>query len=1117
MTTAQMFFSSVFRKRLPPPPKFSHPQPEADQGPRNRLQEAIPNNHGEACDMFTGQVGNSSKTSDGNPVLDLEQLLKQKTFTRSESDTLMALLRSRTVELPAEPEDKTQKNPSLSASDLKNKDVDKSQGILSPSIINSIHNEDNVFSPSHLAKVHMGKVSPSVSGSNDQGLREKSTFTNNQALVLTSKSPNLLSQSLNTSGGIGVRDNGLSIKQYRGRSAIYNMARSPYFGVHSTSTPQKGSRFMNDVFNGTPPSSSRRVWENGGTSHFKRAGLKRVSSAFEDDGAIRRVRQKPNLSSQGRFGNGVAYLENHASSSSLQKPLSPNEANDNNTTKSVEENRDVIHYPPKSSATGKQILQHLETKTPKQKSSEFGLVMGGSEKSAPKLTSNMLSGQALKSLEHVDSAKFKSLERVDPQSSRVSEDLEKDTVEKNGTPEMLMDTRNTLASSVHVDTDVKNASFNTTGAENNDDVADPPLKRRAFQMSALEDFVELDEDMSSDEPKLAQPVQEEKEKSVVTKTVPTEESLVEKSPALNIPIPSKEITKVEENGNGAVVVSANEKNGFTFSTPAAPPVLSTNNNNDHTESISASAPAKDSNDSLPVFNADKVPSVTFLPPPALSEPKSSSPFALKPEALSRLENISSGTTDAQLKVTASDTDVGKNKDNNEVKQNGGDTNGTVDTVNSAVLTSPSTNGMFSFTAMTKTSNSDNVSQTSTPSVFPSTFPAFPSTNQTSDNIFAQPISSPSTMFASTATTTTAAITTTTTTAATTTTAVPSLPAEPIFKFGSSLAPPTPTTSIAETTDSKAKPESKPIFGNGGSSPFTSGSSNLFGLSSSITTPTVNNQSPAPPLFGTNGGSIITTQPSSSSGITSFTSGSSLFSPAPSLSGTDSVSTSVNFGSTWKQPDKAPTFPNPFTSPNQSGGFSFGAPSNSATATNTAPTMIFGQSTGSSSGSAFSFGSSTGPASGPAFPFGSSTSSSAGAVFSFGSSTTAAPTSTTPSLLPQAQPIFGANPVFNASSANNNQMSMEDSMAEDPVQAAPTFGQQPLFSNPTGLMFGSTPPAQAPANPFQFGGNQNPSAPSFQASGSVEFNAGGSFSLGSGAGDKSSRRTVRVNKNRNRKK
>lgn len=107
------------------------------------------------------------------------------------------------------------------------------------------------------------------------------------------------------------------------------------------------------------------------------------------------------------------------------------------------------------------------------------------------------------------------------------------------------------------------------------------------------------------------------------------------------------------------------------------------------------------------------------------------------------------------------------------------------------------------------------------------------------------------------------------------------------------------------------------------------------------------------------------------------------------------------------------------------------------------------------------------------------------------------------------------------------MNMEDSMAEDTVQAvhssilpAPVFGQQQPVSPPAGFMFGSN--AAAGANQFQFGAQQNlstPQSPSpFQASGSLDFTAGGgSFSLGTGGGDKSGRKIVKINRNKQRRK
>lgn len=93
--------------------------------------------------------------------------------------------------------------------------------------------------------------------------------------------------------------------------------------------------------------------------------------------------------------------------------------------------------------------------------------------------------------------------------------------------------------------------------------------------------------------------------------------------------------------------------------------------------------------------------------------------------------------------------------------------------------------------------------------------------------------------------------------------------------------------------------------------------------------------------------------------------------------------------------------------------------------------------------------------------------------------------------------------------------MDNSMADGSVQkttqpVTPTFCHPPppIQSN---FVFGAS--SQSGTNPFQLGNQQNiaPQNPSpFQVSGSLEPNAGGgSFSFGSGGGDKSGRKFLRV--------
>lgn len=229
-------------------------------------------------------------------------------------------------------------------------------------------------------------------------------------------------------------------------------------------------------------------------------------------------------------------------------------------------------------------------------------------------------------------------------------------------------------------------------------------------------------------------------------------------------------------------------------------------------------------------------------------------------------------------------------------------------------------------------------------------------------------------------------------------------------------------------------------------------------------------------------------------------------------------------------------------------FSFGASSsNSASVTNTftngsSGVFNFGGSSSASSSTIKSVISDPAPSN----PFGSSwqtpkssvfgstpTSSSPATGFAFGVSAAAAPPSSPgfpfTASSASAQPVFGNSASgFAASPGNNYHMNGEDSMAEDPVQStAPSvaiFGQPSVAPSPSGFMFGMAAPTPAPAqaNPFQFSGQQNQVAPQnppmFPTSGSLEFNAGGgSFSLGSGGGDKSGRKFVKVNRSKNRKK
>ncbi|XP_042013524.1 nuclear pore complex protein NUP1-like isoform X2 [Salvia splendens] len=301
-------------------------------------------------------------------------------------------------------------------------------------------------------------------------------------------------------------------------------------------------------------------------------------------------------------------------------------------------------------------------------------------------------------------------------------------------------------------------------------------------------------------------------------------------------------------------------------------------------------------------------------------------------------------------------------------------------------------------------------------------------------------------------------------------------AAPVFSFGASSSGPAPATTNT--------------FGS--SSSFTGGATAPASYAASSAVGSIGGASPSPFSFGL---SNPASAPASNAASPFSNGASGLFSfGASSLASSSSITASVSSNS-------APS--NPF-------GSSVQAPS--------APLF------GSSPATGFSFGAQPTP-SAPIYAasslFGSSTAQPSSSPFSFSSVPASVFSSPAPSL---SQPVFGnPAPSFGASSPGNNfQMNGEDSMAEDPVQSTapslPAFGQ--ASPAPSGFMFGSAAPSQ-PNNPFAFGSQQNQAPPPnpsmFQASNSLDFNAGGSFSLGSGGVDKSGRKFVKVNRNKNRKK
>ncbi|KAG6680482.1 hypothetical protein I3842_13G045400 [Carya illinoinensis] len=1189
-SSAHRIFSSVFRKRLTqPPPPLQQPQTqpftsESKQEVRDNHQDARDQHHEAVVidsagmqQKATDRGDKPSSSSDRGGLTELEQILKQKTFTRSEIDRLTALLHSKSDDVPIGHEEKKSEviPPEPAVSHERKEEFPITQAfentigssLISTPVISSRVLDEDVASPAELAKAYMGsrpsKVSPSMLGIRNQAYGEESTMISSQPFPPKSSIMPLVPRS---PGNAGYPENGFTTPRSRGKSAIYSMGRTPYSRVDPTST-HKGFRPI-VAYDGLSSSSpAAAAWEQNKLYGSRQGALKRRGSVLYNDigpvGPIRRIRHKPSLlSSRGLSlpvsDSGVVPGAAQYPSSSTQKPLLLEKSKENSTKMSIENGDNSVpgtsftSVPTKSSEMASKILQQLEKLvSPKEKSS-YLKVASVRDSSPTKLSPSMLHGRALRSLETVESPKF--LENVrDNRKMDISLDtslpdaLDTTSQRQNKDENVLLKLVAPCDRSVSVVNCIDYKSPNkdtlpsvkTTNSAVMNFVTLPPQKKQAFQMSAHEDYFELDDD-SPDGAALV-PLVKEREKvdfSVVGSKIHDAKAVtLEKPPSLMgfKPPSSSELNQTNDLVSSDGPVVAEKSTGFAF--PKA------------------------------TFTNTAVQPSLLVTQPTLTSDKSVSPAQL---------NVAPPMYDLEDKVASS-------KEPN------------------------ATSRVASFLSV---SSADNVPKF--------VFDSSSSASESSSLKFGvcsgkKPEISDSGN--SSATTPAAALTSINGSVSLSTLAVaaPSFSATPIFNFGStgpltSVSPVTDTSGV-ESEAAKTRPETS--FGNLKSSPFagTSGAnassgSSIFYFGPAATTSTANNQSGSS-VFGTGNESVqsakasfagtgvssltnsMPVQCSSSApsfglaGNTAFSSGSSLFSasttaklfssgsassPEASSSSAMDGSASSLFSSSWPA-TKPPIFGSAINSISTSAGSSFSA-STASVAAITTPSTGFSFSASTASvpattlpSSVFSFPASkasvpatTLPSTGFSFPastasvpatispstgfsfaastafaastpstsvtgiapvvFGSSIGASSGPTFSF-----------TPAMAaPSSQPVFG-NPnsgfTFNsASSGNNDQMNMEDSMAEDTFQAptptVPVFGQ-PLVSPPqSNFVFGSTTPS-APNNPFQFGAQQSSATsqnqPPFQATNSL----GGSFSVGAGGGDKSGRKIIKVNRNKTRKK
>ncbi|KAG4397688.1 hypothetical protein GLYMA_10G194700v4 [Glycine max] len=1215
--SAHSLFSSLFRKRLPPPPSS-----ETEQEARNNhLEDAVFVTNNNSSGTQQGPVGGSDaqiNCSDRGGLTELEKLLKQKTFTRSEIDHLTALMRSRTVNAPVKEEVKgTEMVPSEPMLLSGIKEYPKTpalengtkNGLVVTPHASSFPVED-VASPAELAKSYMGsrpsKVSSSILGMQTLALREDPTLVNSENVPL--KSP-IMSIVPRATRHAAVHENGFVTSRSRGRSAIYNMARTPYARIYPTSTLKGGGCAVE----GEPSSSSQFA--------LNHDSVKRRSSVLDNDigsgGPFRQIRQKSNiLYSKGSCspisGSSSSVARSGMVMDAALQPLS-------SMQKSAKENVDGIipssslpSLPSKSSEVASKILHQLDKLvSPKEKSSELRLpIVNGN--SPTKLSPSMLRGQALRSMEMVDSSKL--LDGVhgnkldgpfgnfSASAQNQKSNSQRDKVE-NGPLKLVAPSTGLIPLVTAVDaTHPRNQVLYSAKSGDSfviKSVSDPPPKKRAFHMSAHEDCLDLDDDAYLNRAVSSfSPVEKEMTSStaVMGKTTSGIEAIALENPsALSVIMPPKSsivdgeahVGTADESRVGEKVdastsmtssildptfkpFTAATQTSFGFDKPASPngsivkpsftfgdKVISL------TEFMAPGAPSKDITKSGPIFglekvvsskepvadaplvdfgsnkNVNKVPSTPFT---AASSVVGESPFLKFGASFdSKLGSSISSTTVAG--VTGSMPKV-RESDNGNTETNK-DTGSSVRASELAITSAASTlltssKSIFNFGHNSNQNNGSLLSSTSF-----SSFPPPVSNNFTSQNISSSSSAATSSGISATGNSTSMATISPATIASSnscfsTPVVASSSSAISFFKFGSS---PVQSAGLPVSSSGSEPPETKSRQDagiSGLSSTAFGASSGIFGFSSSAMT-TVNSQSQSS-AFGASSGSVLGAQ-------TSFTSGFATSTQTQSVSFGSSASSS-SFGLTGNPPFSSSRSSFPSSSPTASAAFPSGSsmfPSSSPATNVFNSGTSFGLDTSASSSAVNSVSSNSGPSStlfGSSWqpsksPFGSTFTSSSSSGFSFGGTSTVSVTSaSSPSMFlstssastPQfsftpaaastsTQPAFGSpNPAFAFGSApvNNGEMSMEDSMAEDTGLATPpataVYSQQPapVQSN---FLFGASTPSGG--SPFQFGSQQNiaPLNPSpFQASGSL----GGSFSLGTGGGDKSARRIVKV-KHKPRKK
>ncbi|KAL5999403.1 hypothetical protein ACLOJK_040863 [Asimina triloba] len=905
--------------------------------------------------------------------------------------------------------------------------------------------------------------------------------------------------------------------------------------------------------------------------------LKRSNSALGDDfgsgGPVRRIRQKYNM---------VSPSKDEPPISSIQRPIlsdgrkygTSNRLATENGHKHIS-NATFPSVPAQSTEMARKILQQLDklVPSPKEKSSEQKLPVNR-EKSPAKLTLSMLSGRALRSMEDIESIKLPNKDTPNAMlngsngsnfadTCRYTSQKQDGVIDNGPTKTAAVAVK--LAAEVEAvkaadplvkstKSDLKPEDSFVSGFDANSGV------KRAFQMCAPEDYVDLDDDScTGKDASIPQPAEEKPKHSVVNQTAVVTETVTIGKPLIST-------TESGHVQHGVEAISGASNGPIVNAKDAAPTAISPT-------TLSSPCPLPSAqllsnfNGSVPLKCETAMDMFGFVSKVSDKVPSVFTSSSMTRSFSSSLGQEEDAKSESNLKKISSSAAVisveGAGLDKGDKSQPEGEKHTALQNPASSGMSTSATSTVLSFGASTNSSLSNgSPNSTISKSVIPpspifcnasSSISSSSSSSATSSSVFTPSLSA----------------------------VPPPFPVGSLFKFGSStmaaassgIASQLSTksgleSSEAEPKDKQAHPFNMPVSSLKPSSAFPTSGSGIFSFNSSTSAGTTNpssasSQSQGAAFCTSNAGSVFGSShaTAAASSITPFTESASSHSPAPpgfsfvasaaatssgsvpgfsfeaSTPGTSTGSTPVfSFGASAPATSSGstPGFPfgasAPATSSGSSPGFPFGA-SAPASFSGSTPGFPFGASapaTSSGSKPAFSFGASI-PAmssgSSTPLPFGSSFGASSGSMFSF---TSAAPGSVTSmnSFAP-SQPVFGVqNAVasFGCVSAGNDQMN-EDIIAEDTIQASsapvasPVFGQSVAVNStpPSNFSFGS--PAVAPSGGvFQFGSHQNPTpqAPSpFSATGTLP-GAGGSFSLGTGGSDKANRRIVKV-KHKPRKK